>query len=421
MLEITIGRLPEAEKHLAEASKIEPDNKLLQLNLAVLHLQSEDAAIAGAAEKKLLELAEEPKTRRGALQHLIQFASQKKDFARAQQLSEKLIADSEAKFEDRLLHLSILEAAKAGTFTNFLAALQKESEQRPEHIHTFANWMITTKRAAEALPWLLALPDDTRQQQPVTMAITDCYIGLQDWAKLEEYLKEKNWEYQEFLRLAVLAGAAAKQQDEAKAKSLWQSAVVEATSSLRALQALLRMTHDWRWDKEREDLLWLIAERFPTEGLALQAIEDWYVQKGDTRGLNKLYTHLVNSSLKEVSESLKFVVAKNNLASTLMLLKIQLPRAHELAREVYQVKPENAAFATTYAFSMHLQSNTVEGIRVMEKLKPEMLEVSGVAAYYGVLLAANGEADKAKKYLEIAQKGKLLPEEQELVKQALKP
>jgi hypothetical protein len=253
------------------------------------------------------------------------------------------------------------------------------------------------------------------------MAISDCYIGTQDWPKLEAYLKEKNWEHQEFLRLAVLAGASARQNDPAKAKSLWQSAVAEATGSLRALQVLLRLSGDWRWNQEREDLLWLIAERFPSEGMALQALEDWYVQQGNTRSLNRLYTHIVNSSLKESSESIKFVVAKNNLASTLMLLNQQLPRAHDLASEVYKFKSDNAAFATTHAFSLHLQGNTPEAVRVMETLTAEMREIPAVAAYYGVLLAAQGETAKARKYLEIAQKSKLLPEERKLVEQALKP
>ncbi|MBN2505826.1 MAG: hypothetical protein JXQ71_03940 [Verrucomicrobia bacterium] len=421
MLEMTKGRLAQAEHHLAEASRIDPDNPLLQLNLAVLHLQSEDAAVVDDAQAKLAALAKEPKTRRSALQHLIQFAVQKKDLARALQLSDELVADPQTTFEDRMLRLSILHEAKAATLEQSLETLRREAEERPERIHALANWMIRHERAGGALEWLLALPEERRQQQPVTMAISDCYIGLQDWAKLEEYLKGKDWEYQEFLRLAVLAGAAAKQNDAAQAKSLWQSAVAEATESLRALQTLVRMAQAWRWHQEREDLLWLIAERFPSEGRALQALEDWYAQRGNTRGLNRLYAHLVSSSLKEVSESLKFVVAKNNLASTLLLLKQQLPRAHELARDVYQVKPDNAAFAATYAYSVHLQGNTAEGIQALETLKPEMLDVPAVAAYYGVLLAANGQADKARKYLELARKGKLLPEELALVEQALQP
>lgn len=419
MLELNKGRIKEAAQHLAIATRLEPDNPVLRLNLAAVHLQSETPAEVAAAQKTLLALSEEAGTRRGALQHLVKFAADQKDFARAQQFSEKLVADPGAAFEDRLLHLSVLEGTQAPSLTNYLATVRSEAEQRPERIQTFTAWLVGHNRTAEALSWLTALPEATTQQQPVMLAISDCYIAQKDWARLDEYLKGKKWEHQEFLRLALLAGTASKQKDEVKAKSLWQSAVVEGTGSLRALQALARMAQDWRWAKERDEVLWLIVERFPMESQALQALEEAYVSNGNTRGLNKLYTYLVDSGVKEVSESMKFLFAKNNLASTLLLLKNQLNRAHEFAKDVYRAHPENPAFAATYAYSEHVQGNTQAGLQALEKLKPAMLEIPAIATYYGVLLAANGDAAKAGKYLELARTARLLPEEQALVTNAL--
>jgi hypothetical protein len=59
-------------------------------------------------------------------------------------------------------------------------------------------------------------------------------------------------------------------------------------------------------------------------------------------------------------------------------------------------------------------------LKVLEALKPDQLEVPSVAAYYGVLLAANDEPEKAAKYLELAEKGQLLPEEKALLAEAKK-
>jgi hypothetical protein len=44
-----------------------------------------------------------------------------------------------------------------------------------------------------------------------------------------------------------------------------------------------------------------------------------------------------------------------------------------------------------------------------------------VALYYGLLLVANGETNKAGRYLAIAQKSSLLPEEKALAAEAVKP
>ena len=57
---------------------------------------------------------------------------------------------------------------------------------------------------------------------------------------------------------------------------------------------------------------------------------------------------------------------------------------------------------------------------MLEKLKPEALETPSVALYYGVLLSASGDTNKAGKYLGIARKADLLPEEKALATEAAK-
>jgi len=57
------------------------------------------------------------------------------------------------------------------------------------------------------------------------------------------------------------------------------------------------------------------------------------------------------------------------------------------------------------------------------KFKTEELESPPIALYYGVFLSANGETNKAVKYLEIARvkAGALLPEERALMAKAADP
>src|SRR5216110_1107597 len=88
-------------------------------------------------------------------------------------------------------------------------------------------------------------------------------------------------------------------------------------------------------------------------------------------------------------------------------------------RSAYQ-RHKEAIITSTYAYSLHLQGRTREGLAALEKLKTESIELPPVALYYGVLLAAIGETNKARKYLELAQRANSLPEEKALLAATLK-
>ncbi len=85
-----------------------------------------------------------------------------------------------------------------------------------------------------------------------------------------------------------------------------------------------------------------------------------------------------------------------------------------MAQEVYDSSPTNADYASTYAFSLYLQGKNADGLKAMQQLNPKDLETPSIAGYYGLLLKANGNKTEAKKYLNLAFKGNLLPEEQKL-------
>jgi len=173
------------------------------------------------------------------------------------------------------------------------------------------------------------------------------------------------------------------------------------------------MAQAWGWAGEREELLWVIVQRFPSERWALESLKHLYLATGNSRGLHKLYSTLATVDANDL-------VAKNNLSALSLLLNLQTARAHELAREVHSRVPTNAVFASTYAYSLHLQGKTKEGLKALEDLPTSQLEIPNIAAYYGVLLAADGETEKAKKYLEIAAREQLLPEEKVMIEQARK-
>jgi hypothetical protein len=177
--------------------------------------------------------------------------------------------------------------------------------------------------------------------------------------------------------------------------------------------ALLNLAATWGRDQAREDVLWRIAQRFPRERWTLGELERLYLAAGNTRGLNRVYSTMEGYTPKSF-------VTENNLAATSLLLKINLPRTYERARDIFSQHPKEAIVASTYAFSLHLQGRTREGLAVLQKLKPEALETPSVALYYGLLLSAAGHTNHAIKYLGLARQTKLLPEEEVLAAEALK-
>jgi hypothetical protein len=100
------------------------------------------------------------------------------------------------------------------------------------------------------------------------------------------------------------------------------------------------------------------------------------------------------------------------------LLDAQELNPHELAREVYESAPDNPDYTSTYAFSLHLQKQDAEALKVIERLTPQQLQDPGIAGYYGLILKATGNPAKANAYFALTAKATLTPEEQKLFEQA---
>jgi len=132
---------------------------------------------------------------------------------------------------------------------------------------------------------------------------------------------------------------------------------------------------------------------------------------GRTRPLMQLYS----LGMKRAPTDLE---TKNNLAMTALLLGAVELKPYQLAREIYDKAPTNSSFVSTYAFSLHIQEKNAEALKVIEQLKPQDLEDPSISGYYGIILQAVGNREKAGKYLALSSKAKLLPEERKLIDQA---
>jgi Flp pilus assembly protein TadD len=405
-------RPEEAEAQFAQASRLEPQNDSHRLNIAVLRLRSTNETVVAQARATLESLCTSTNVGLAALGWLVAERLSHNDLVGAERFSNQLLANPHSTLTDRLQHLGILRQAKSPEFAPTLAGLQQASLSNVVQVCAISSWLRGQGLAADAMRWLTNLPPKLRTEPVMQMETADCYASLKDWTGLENYLQKQKWGELEYMRFAFLSRAAAEQQQEDTADTRWRMALQQAGDRFGALYRLLGLAEFWGRAKAQEELLWRIAERFPDRrGVAFSDLTKLYALRHDTRGCNKLFAAMCNYDPADF-------MARNNFAATSLLLKANLSKAHEMAKELYDQRPTDVVVVSTYAYSLHLQGRTKQGIAVLEKLKPAELELPPVALYYGVMLAANGQTEKATHFLEVGRRGVLFPEEADLLKQA---
>jgi tetratricopeptide (TPR) repeat protein len=403
---------PEAEAHIAEAARLEPSNPVSQLNLASLRVQMNEPQTAARGRDALQALCTNPAVRCEALRRLSLDALLHTNLNGALAWSQELLKETNAVFGDRMGHLGLLHAATNAQQAAFLAALQGEATNNPNKAYEVANWMLVAAgQPRAALAWIKTLPAATHTNLPVPMVEADCYMAAKEWTPLQTNLVAQNWAGLDCLRRACLARAYRELGLAASSKTEWLAALKAAESRHNLLLQLLSATRVWNWPQEQEDVLWAIANRFPKNQLAVQALSSRLYSTGKTRSLLTLFS----LELQNNRTNLSFM---NNLALTAMLLEAWEKKPHDLARTLYQPGSTNSAFVSTYAYSLLVQRKASEALKTIEQLSPRQLEDPAIAGYYGLILQANGQRDKAKKYFDLTPKAKLLPEEQKLFDRA---
>lgn len=406
--------LPLAQSYFQEAVRLDPRNPAPQLNLAVLQIHGTNAATVAGALRSLEAIAKNPTNsglRCEALRELILNAGRNKQADVEVALCRELIAETNSTFSDRLLELDVLRKTHFGEYSSKLAALQQEAGSQPQKLQELATWQMARISPAETQAWLKKLPAKTLTNQPAATLYAETAMMAGDWSGLQSFLKPLNWAELEFIRHALLSRALREQGLAEAGNAEWALALSSANGEKQPLIMLLRLTSKWKWLTESEELLWNVVNQYPSEKWAYAALETDLFLNGRTRPLMSLYTQAVRRAPSDE-------VIKNNLAMTALLLEANELAPYKLAREVYDSNPTNASFASTYAYALHLQDKNAEALKVFQRLSPEQLEAPSIAGYYGLVLQSTGNRAKARKYLKLTAKARLLPEERRLFDRA---
>ena len=409
-LDWNAGLLPEAERHFGEAIRLEPTNLVSQMNLNLVRLPSTNAALALAARTQLQRLTTNAALRGEILRQLITDAEYRRKPAEALQFSQALILSS-PNLPDQLRHCGLLKSGNDASLDRFLASLQNQHQTNAPSVSTIGRWMIAAAHSAQAVSWIQNLPEGIRQQRSVTIVLAEALLNISDWNGLAKHLERKSWDEEEHFRELLLARVAREQKNLTGTRSRWLKSLKAAGGNPDKLAQLVRATQTWKWRDEMDEALTAIVLRDPEAKWAEDFLSASLHLGGKTQALQNLFARTME---REPTNN----IAKSNFATLGLLLNPGDKQSHRLAEEAFRAQGTNAFVASTYALSLHLQRQTVRSLQILEALPAEQLESPAIAVWYGYLLSEGGQPQRAKRYLLLAEKAQLLPEEKLLLAKA---
>jgi cytochrome c-type biogenesis protein CcmH/NrfG len=401
----------EMEHQLSEAARLDPANKDYTMRLAALRLGASDPTVRAQGKETLLELQKDHALQRDATRYLAEDALRQRNTLTALELARQLDSFPNKTFADRLLLLTALDAAKDNGFAAFLDEMKTSSAEDPERAAAVITWLNMHNRAAEAIAWSAQLQPGIVGQKMVQIALSDAFVSSKDWGGLQRLVNSGNWGTFDFLRSALHSRAARELGDEPESASQWNDALKKVAADPRQAMTLAETVEKWGWRAEAIELLWIVAKDPTKGGDALRALYGYFAKNADTENLYRVLLHQIELRPNDRN-------VQNNFAQLSLLLNLNVDRGQKLAREVYESDPKNPAYASTYAFALHVAGDAKKGLKILETLTPEQLHEPAIAAYYGVLLVAAGDQTHAGEFLDLGEKAMLLPQEKRLIEKA---
>ncbi len=411
-LALSTGRIPEAEAHLRRAIQANPSDPYPRVNLGMLLVHSQEPVKHSEGLVVLESLTTNSLVATEAWRQLALESFRRTNLSRSLQFARELVRGTNVSIKDRVLELSLLAASSNSTLQNRLGDHQRAARGDANDAFELGRWMLSFQGPRSTFVWVETLPARSTTNPPVALVVADALVGLQAWTNLQSRLIAQEWGDLECLRYTYLSRALREQKLEVASKAEWTKAMKTAGGELELLRLLEQAAVNWGWRAEWEEIMTGLVNRFPAQRTERQRLADFLFHEGRTRALLTLFAG-------EVTRDPSNFAAKNNLAALALLLSAHEHKPHELAKEVFAKDPANHSVASTYAYSLLLQKQATEALKVLETLQLEALKIPGVAGYYGLCLLESGDKTKAREYLRIALSARLLPEEAKLFQRAL--
>ena len=408
------GNLAEQEQQFAAAVKKEPGNDLYQFNLAALQIRSADEGKSATARANLERLSKIAPFRTGALRALLNDAVERNDFDVADTLAQQLQMSQQVTFADYLLCLNFYRKLDQEKFAALLEKVKPFAARNSSDLALLMDWMNNNGLAAEVLKWLDKLPSKITTHPPVAIAVAEAFAEMKNWSRLKRWTRTGSWKDEDYLRLAYQAFAARQSHQsiaDAEFASLWRAAERAANDQPDREIKLARLATKWNLSIEAEQLWSRVSRNPPTRREALDTLYRIYRANNEMKKLYNVLQRLHESSPNEPA-----ITA--NLARLGLNIDQNTLEAQKLAKEAYDRAPNDVNCAVTYAFSLYGLDRTAEGLEIIKKLPHEQLHDPHAAVYVALLLLDENQADAAREYIEVADRGPIYQEEKKLLGEA---
>lgn len=404
-LALALRRPEEAERHFAEAVRVEPMEVAHQVNLASLRLSRNDGAAQAARTELETVHAVADKTRLLAIRALLGDAVKRSDAARSGALRSQMQALPDRTWNDELLCLEALLGQ--AEFHPELARLQGMSRVDPIRVVALADWLTGHGQAAETKHWLDRLPELVASNARVQISLANALTVLADWRALRAFLEGKDWRAVDFLRraLEVRCGRELGEPHEVP----WNRLTTSVDDQPEALLMLAGLAQGWGWGEEVESLYWRVASKpCSTRRAALRQLWAIHAARKDTAGLHRV-------AQKQWEDAPDDAFAANNFAFLSLLLKRNEGEALRLATRVGTAPGAEPEFVATHAFALCRAKRAPEAVAALQSIPEEVRKRPGIALYLALALKTTGEDHAAAKSAAAAGREGFLPEEKALL------
>ena len=409
-LAVIKGDTSEVAMHVAAAAQLDPGNETYQLQNAAVQLGSPLPSVRHAASATVEKLAESPKVRREALTMLSQSHLLNGKGTSSLKYAGQLMTGPGGTFDDRMFYLKLLAHLKRTEYWWFLAQMHRSLPEKNEDLVTLLSWMNNNRLPQLALTWTDEMPNERTERPPVCVVVAEAHALLGNWGRLKTMLKYEQWGELEFQREALIARVNREDRNDAGSNKHWEAALTMARDNPEHLSALARFAAAWKWEEQYTNVLWVVARgrNIAAAKPVLQQLLRKYSAEQNTRELLSVFNRML-----EIEPGNNWNL-KNNIAYSLMVMNLDLGRARALALAAHEAEPGNTEFSATFAMALYLTGKNDQALKLLQQFNEKDLQVPATALCYGMVLAANGKDAEAKKYLDLAEAGPLLPQEKSL-------
>lgn len=382
-----------------------------RINLDALELSSGQSDRVSAAKADLGALTGDPAAAEKCHRLLASFSVSERDFAGAEPHVDYLLHLPQVQFEDVLIALDLFSQTNRIKFDQLLHNCVVRFQDAPSPASELVRWLNEKNLLTDAQATVPQVTPHTANDPQFKATLADTFARQKNWAGLQEWTKGPDWEANEYLRIAYNLRARRELGAATTSEVLngWRESLAKAGQQAKCVSTLFRLAMEWGWRNEAESALWAAADASSNRREALAALWRWYARDENTQGLFRVANRLLELDFSDRA-------VKNNVVMLGSLLGIKNGSFLDWARDNWESDRGNyPQFGTTYAFTLFQKGALEDAGRVLAQINPDVLNHPDDALYAGIIKAALGRRDDARKLLELASRGDLLPEEKQLL------